>query len=319
MPDERTNSLIVLASQLELRQIRDLIAKLDIRSPNQDARIHVYHLKYAPASEMVDVLNGLLGGGGGPTTLSPSTGKNSLGRGSALGNMNGSSFGMGSGSSNGSSAFGSSGFGGSSGSSLGGSSGSSLGGASGASGAGGLSRGSRGGSSSNGAETASTGGGPTPDFTNAVNVTADPATNSLVVSAAPQDYETLERVIDQLDVPRVQVFVQAIIVEVNVNRTKDIGVNFQASTNISNSIIGVGQLNFGNLQTALGDPLGLTGLGLGLASGSQCSVPASSTSTGTTGTTGTLTVPCDIALMTATRERLAFQRALGSDPAYGGQ
>ena len=38
VPDERTNSLIVLASQLEMRQIRELIDKLDVRSPNQDDR-----------------------------------------------------------------------------------------------------------------------------------------------------------------------------------------------------------------------------------------------------------------------------------------
>ncbi|MGA2411147.1 MAG: type II secretion system secretin GspD [Candidatus Binataceae bacterium] len=303
VPDERTNSLIVLASQLEMRQIRELIDKLDIRSPNQDARIHVYHLKYAPASEMVDVLNGLLGGGGGPSTLSPATGKNSLGRGSALGNMNGSSFGMGSSSAGSSSAFGSgsSGFGG--GSSIGASTGSSVGGATSGAG-GGFGGGSRGGSSSTngtGASTASTGGGPTPDFTNAVNVTADPATNSLVVSAAPQDYETLERVIDQLDVPRVQVFVQAIIVEVDVNRTKDIGVNFFSSSGIGGNLLGVGVLNTGNLQTALGDPLGITGLGIGLASGNNCQVPSSSSTTSTTTTTssGTVEVPCDIALMTA--------------------
>jgi general secretion pathway protein D len=135
-----------------------------------------------------------------------------------------------------------------------------------------------------------------------VTITADPATNSLVVSAAPQDYETLQTVIDQLDIPRVQVFVQAIIVEVSVQRTKDIGVNFQAATGISNSVLGIGQLNFGNLQNAIGNPLGLTGLGLGLASGSQCSIPSSASATtgGTTTTSsGTITIPCDIALMTA--------------------
>ena len=37
--------------------------------------------------------------------------------------------------------------------------------------------------------TASTGGNKSADFANAVNITADPATNSLVISAAPQDYE----------------------------------------------------------------------------------------------------------------------------------
>src|SRR5579863_1477290 len=90
VPDERTNSLIVLAGPLEMRQIKDLVLKLDVHSPNETYRIHVLHLRYAPATEMVDVLNGMLSGGGGPSSLSPSTGRNSLGRGSSLGNQNGS-------------------------------------------------------------------------------------------------------------------------------------------------------------------------------------------------------------------------------------
>ena len=199
--------------------------------------------------------------------------------------MNGSSFGMGSSSSSGgSSSFGSSGFGGGSSGSTGGGLGSSSGALGGSSSGGGaFSGGSRGGSNSanGGTTTASTGGGPTVDFTNSVNITADLATNSLVISAAPQDYETLERVIDQLDVPRVQVFVQAIIVEVDVNRTKDIGVNFYTSNGLGGNLLGVGSLNFGNLQNAVGNPLGLSGLGLGLASGSNRQIPASAAS-GTT-------------------------------------
>ncbi len=303
VPDERTNSLIVLASPLEMRQIKNLVAMLDIRSPTQNGRLHVYHLKYAPASEMVQVLDGLLGGSGGPSTLSPETGKNSLGRGSALGNLNGSSsFGGGFGGLGGG---GGGGYGGSSGgfggSSMGGGFGGMGGGLSSAGGGGfgGTSGGSRGGAATTGPMTASTGGGHTADFTNEVSITADPATNSLIISAAPQDYETLETVIDQLDIPRVQVFVQAIIVEVSVQRTKEIGVNFQSATGISNSVLGLGQLNFGTLQNAIGNPLGLTGLGLGLASGSNCSIPVSGASTTTGTTTGTVTAPCDIALMTA--------------------
>ena len=139
--------------------------------------------------------------------------------------------------------------------------------------------------------TASTGGNHTADFANEVNITADLATNSLIISAAPQDYETLQTVIDQLDIPRVQVFVQAIIVEVSVQRTKDIGVNFQTATGISNSVLGLGQLNFGNLQNAIGNPLGLTGLGLGLASGSSCQIPISASATSSTGTTTTVPSP----------------------------
>jgi general secretion pathway protein D len=147
--------------------------------------------------------------------------------------------------------------------------------------------------------TASTGGNHSADFSSEVSITADPATNSLIISAAPQDYETLQSVIDQIDVPRVQVFVQAIIVEVSVQRTKDIGVTFQAATGLANNMLGLGQLNFGTLQNAIGNPLGLTGLGLGLASGKQCTIPASQVTTATGATSTTLTAPCDVALMTA--------------------
>jgi general secretion pathway protein D len=159
------------------------------------------------------------------------------------------------------------------------------------------------------AASASAEAGKNPNFTYAVNVTADPATNALVVSASPQDWETLKQIIDQLDVPRVQVFVQAIIVEVSAERSKELGVNFMSSTGISNSVFGVGQLNFGQLQNAIGNPLGLSGLGLGLASGSTCSIPSalastavsavSGTGTSGTATSGNISAPCDVALLLA--------------------
>ena len=231
VPDERTNSLIVLAGPLQMRTIRDLIVKLDVHPPNENSRIHVYRLKNAMAGEIVQVLNGLLGGGGAPSTLSPVTGRNSLGRGGSGGIGGGGSlnsgFGGGMGGGFGSSGgYGSSGGFGSSSASFGGfGSNSSFGGAMGSA------MGGRGGGSSTGSGSisASTGGSgsKSPDFENAVTVTADPATNSLIISASPQDYQTLHRVIEELDVPRIQVFVQAIMVEVSAQRARDIGVNLQ--------------------------------------------------------------------------------------------
>jgi general secretion pathway protein D len=311
VPDERTNSVIVLAGPLQMRTIKDLIVKLDVHPPNENSRIHVYRLKNAMAGEIVEVLNGLLGGGGAPSTLSPVTGRNSLGRGgsggfgggslnSGFGGGMGGGFSGGFGGSSGSFGSSSASFGGyGSNSSFGGSMGSPMGG-----------RGSS--SLGTGAVTASSGGSASksPDFESPVNVTADPATNSLIISAAPQDYQTLHRVIEELDVPRIQVFVQAIIVEVSAERARDIGVNFQSATDISGSTMGVGQLNFGQLQSALANPLGITGLGIGLASSSMCSIPvnlaASVTGSLASGATGTVNgtstnrqVPCDVALMTA--------------------
>jgi general secretion pathway protein D len=314
LPDERTNSIIAAGGPLQMKQIREIIAKLDIRSPDAMQRIHVYRLKNAAVGEMIAVLSGLLGGSGGAGSLSPQTGKSSLGRGSGFGGAMNSGFG-------GSSSFGG-GYGG--GSSMGGMGGGSMMGGGGMMGGssmmgGGMMGGMGGGTASGGIGSRSGGmgtmggmggggamgassAGRTAEFSKPVTITADPATNALVISAAPQDWETLRNIIAELDVPRIQVFVQAIIVEVSAERQRDLGVSFQASTAISNSTLGLGTVNFGQLQNVLGNPLGLTGLGLGLASGSLCTIPvaAAAVSGATTGTTGgTMTVPCDVALITA--------------------
>lgn len=299
IPDERTNSLIVLAPPLQMREIQEIVAKLDVTPPNSTSRIHVYRLKNAQALEMVQVLNNLLNGGGGPTTLSPTTGKGSLGRSSfnsaASGGGFGSGFGgMGGGSYGGGGIASSASFGSSGGGGFGGGSGSG-----GFGGGGGLR--SRGSSSGNSGSASASSAGKSVDFSYPVNVTADPATNAMVISASPQDWQTLKQIIDDLDTPRVQIFVQAVIVEVSAERQRELGVNFNAATQISGSTLGVGSLNFGQLQNTLGNPLGLTGLGLGLASKAMCSIPGAVAQTvgGTAGTATSVNVPCDIALITA--------------------
>jgi general secretion pathway protein D len=301
IPDERTNSIIVLAGPIQMREIQDIVEKLDVQSPNAMARIHVYHLKNAQALEMVQVLSNLINGGGSPGQLSPSTGKGSLGRGSTLGNYNGSASGSGFGGLGGGMS-GSSSFGGSMMGSMGSSSGTSGTGSSGFGSGGGMMR-TSGTSGSGSGPTSVSSNGHNPDFNAPVSITADPATNALVVSAAPQDWQTLHTIIDDLDVPRVQVFVQAVIVEVSAERAREIGMSFQ-SYNAMGGVNGVSQLNFGNLTNALSNPLSLTGLSLGLASGSLCNVPVAAASTAVStvasATTGsTIQVPCDIAIMTA--------------------
>src|ERR1019366_9716841 len=209
IPDERTNCLIVMAPPLQMREIQEIVSKLDVNPPLATSRIHVYRLKNAQALEMVQVLSSLLNGGSGPTTLSPSTGKGSLGRSSFNGAASGGSSGFGglSGSSSSGGTFSSASFGGSSG-------GGGLGGSSGSGGFGGMRGGGSSSTGSSGSATASS-NGKSMDFSYPVNIAADPATNALVVTAAPQDWQTLRQVIDELDVPRVQVFIEAIIVEIS--------------------------------------------------------------------------------------------------------
>jgi general secretion pathway protein D len=310
IPDERTNCLIVLAPPLQMREIQEIVEKLDVNPPLATSRIHVYRLKNAQALEMVQVLNNLLNGGNGPSTLSPTTGKGSLGRSSfnsaASGGMGGSSSGFGgmSGGYGGSSMSSSASFGGSMGGGGGfggGTNGS--GGFGGGGSGGGLS--SRGSNSNTGSATASS-AGKSIDFSYPVNITADPATNAMVISASPQDWQTLRQIIDDLDTPRVQIFVQAVIVEVTAERQRQMGVNFYSNGIGGGQAFGIGSLNFGQLQSAIGDPLSITGLGLGLASNSVCSIPAaalaaasSTTGATTTTTTGNLALPCDAVLLMA--------------------
>jgi general secretion pathway protein D len=59
-----------------------------------------------------------------------------------------------------------------------------------------------------------------------VSVTPDKATNSLVIMASPTDYQNLLQVIQKLDRRRRQVFVQALIAEVSLDKLKDIGVQW---------------------------------------------------------------------------------------------
>jgi general secretion pathway protein D len=305
IPDERTNCLIVAAPPLQMREIQEIVEKLDVNPPLATSRIHVYRLKNAQALEMVQVLNNLLNGGSGPTTLSPTTGKGSLGRSSfndaASGNSGfGGMNGFGGSSMASSASFGSSSYG-SGGGGFGGTNGS--GGFGGGSSGGGISRGSSG---STGPASASS-AGKSIDFSYPVNITADPATNAMVISASPQDWQTLKQIIDDLDTPRVQIFVQAVIVEVSAERQRQLGVNFYTNGVGGGSAFGFGTLNFGQLESAIADPLSVTGLGLGLASNTTCTISAAalaaaSGGTGTTSTTsssGALKVPCDLALIMA--------------------
>ncbi|HIF91993.1 MAG: type II secretion system secretin GspD [Myxococcales bacterium] len=56
-----------------------------------------------------------------------------------------------------------------------------------------------------------------------ITVTADPATNALVIQASKEAYETLRLVIEKLDVSRPQVLVEALIVEVDVTDNLNLG------------------------------------------------------------------------------------------------
>ena len=69
-------------------------------------------------------------------------------------------------------------------------------------------------------------------FTGEVKVSASEATNAVVVMANPADYRTVARLIEQLDSPRKQIFLEAAILEIDLERDSDFGVSFHDVQNI---------------------------------------------------------------------------------------
>ncbi|WP_426731992.1 type II secretion system secretin GspD [Myxococcus faecalis] len=65
-------------------------------------------------------------------------------------------------------------------------------------------------------------------FSGEVKISADKGTNSLVIVASQSDYKNIVQVIQQLDTPRRQVFVEAVIMEVNLDRNAEYGVNLHS-------------------------------------------------------------------------------------------
>jgi general secretion pathway protein D len=76
-------------------------------------------------------------------------------------------------------------------------------------------------------------------------IQADPATNSLIITAPEPQYRQLRAVIDQLDGRRAQVLVESLIVEVNADKAAEFGIQWQNLVgNPNGSVVGVVGSNF---------------------------------------------------------------------------
>lgn len=105
-----------------------------------------------------------------------------------------------------------------------------------------------------------------------LTIQADESSNALVITAAPDVMRSINSVVKKLDVRRAQVMVEAIIAEILVNRSAELGVQWVvADRNKNNVPVGVSNFPGGNapgivnLGTAIASET-LTG-GLGLGSG----------------------------------------------------
>lgn len=77
-----------------------------------------------------------------------------------------------------------------------------------------------------------------------IKVVADKSTNSLVVTARPDEFEALSNIVAKLDVVRKQVFIEALIMEVNSEASFSFGINWAAAGEVGNvNLIGGVSLN----------------------------------------------------------------------------
>jgi len=209
--DPRTNSLLIRASNGgRLAAAKQLAKELD--SPTtMPGNMHVVALRNADATKLAKTLRGMLGKGGDTGSSGGSNEANSF-------NQNGGGgggFGSNSTGTSGTPPLPSGGLNSSSGASpLGGGGGGY--GSSGGSGSAGLLGGDKDKSDDN-----QPGG----------MIQADSATNSLIITAAEPVYRNLRAVIDQLDARRAQVYIEALIVELNSNTNANLGIQWQVANN----------------------------------------------------------------------------------------
>jgi general secretion pathway protein D len=103
-------------------------------------------------------------------------------------------------------------------------------------------------------------------FEGRVRITCDEATNSIVTTSSLRDYAQLRNVIDKLDRPRRQVFIEAVIMDVGVSRTTDMGIAYHGGAPVPFGSLGDGVAYGGNnIATSIsGVPANLEALAFGL-------------------------------------------------------
>jgi general secretion pathway protein D len=109
----------------------------------------------------------------------------------------------------------------------------------------------------------------------ATMIWADPETNALIITAQPKAMRSLNSIIDKLDIRRMQVLVEAIIVEVNEDKSSALGVNWAVWSNeddtripLGGFINPIGGASLVDLATIAMDPDAATANGLNVPSGS---------------------------------------------------
>jgi general secretion pathway protein D len=81
-------------------------------------------------------------------------------------------------------------------------------------------------------------------------IQADPATNSLIITAPDPQYRQLRAVIEQLDSRRAQVFVESLIAEVNTDKAAEFGIQWQGPLGQAGNILNLSTQGLSGLSAS---------------------------------------------------------------------
>ncbi|MDC5586617.1 type II secretion system secretin GspD [Acinetobacter baumannii] len=231
--DNRTNRILIKGDPQTRKRIRHMIEMLDVPSADRLGGLKVFRLKYASAKNLSEILQGLVTGQAVSSSNNSSNSSNSSNPiNSLIGNNQNS------------------------GSNTSGSNGASI---------------STPAINLNGNSNSSNQNNITSFNQNGVSIIADNAQNSLVVKADPQLMREIESAIQQLDVRRQQVLIEAAIIEVSGKDADQLGVQW-ALGDINS---GIGLINFTNAGSSLASLAagyltgGAAGLGSAIGAGSS--------------------------------------------------
>jgi general secretion pathway protein D len=198
LADDRSNSLVIIATERAYLRILEFIKRLDVPANMGSGEIHVVMLQHADAIELAKTLNDIITGAA-----------------------------------------------------------------------------AAGGAPAAGGKPGTPGNTPLEIFESKVKVSSDKATNSIVVTSSLRDFANLRTVIDKLDQPRRQVFIEAVIMDLTIQRSNQLGVAFHTGalpngpTNDGNTLLFGGLNPFRSMllpsptdQTLNAFALGVRGPGL---------------------------------------------------------
>ncbi|HSN81831.1 MAG TPA: type II secretion system secretin GspD [Polyangiales bacterium] len=152
--DERTNSLIIIATERAYLRILEMIRQLDIALEGE-GRIHVHYVQHGAATDIASALTALVGASASPQQTAAAGRRGQAAQRAAAGAVATGSL-----------------------------------------------------------------------FEGAIVVTAYEPANALVITSSLHDYTALKRVIERLDAPRKQVFIEAVVMELGIERTSELGFAF---------------------------------------------------------------------------------------------